>query len=185
MFQSDSLYNAALNKYLARRHIDDGTSDSVRRAATNVFATRNFCADDLAPGTILIVPQFRDGERHNHAIMYLGRGRIENGRFVADQKGRHIYTGHNRENIGDLFKTWNMSNIFAADTRRIAHVEYTKEWLRIETLPREELIDYLTIKRILVQPIIDPLPQSALMELARDKYFQNKNMQAQRRQRTI
>lgn len=76
--------------------------------------------------------------------MYLGRGQIQAGKFVADSTGRHIYVGHNRENIGDLFKTYDTSKVFAANTRKIARAEYANELKRIESMSSDQLIAVLS-----------------------------------------
>lgn len=173
MYESDSLYDAALAKYMTQRGIKADAPDSVRQVVAEKFAKTNFSAQQLSPGTILIVPRYRGSRSKFHAIMFLGRGRIENGKFVADPNGRYIYTGHNRENIGDLFKTWDTSNTFAADTREIARAEYAKEWSRIETMSREELIEYLAQDKSRNRTDLQLLTRPMLLQMARSAYFKN------------
>lgn len=124
MFESDSAYNVALQKYLGKSKIDENSSDSVRRDAVNRFATKNFSADRITPGSIVIVPRFRNSRSAFHAVMFLGRGYIKDGNFVPDSAGQHMYAGHNRENIGNLFDTYNMTNVFVADIKNIAMTRY-------------------------------------------------------------
>ena len=118
MHETDSAYNAALDKYLARNRVNADTPDSVRAEHVQKFASRNFSADGLDAGAILIVPRYRGSRSKFHAVMYLGRGRLDDGKFIPDSTGRHIYVGHNRENLGDIFKTYDVSNVFAADNMR-------------------------------------------------------------------
>ena len=179
MHESDSAYNIAMNKYLTRNKVGVNTHDSIRREYTEKFATRNFSADGLDAGSILIVPRFRGSRNTFHAIMYLGRGRIDAGKFVADSTGRHIYVGHNRENIGDMFKTYDMSNVFAADTRKIVRAEYANELKRIESMSSDQLIATLSNTE-LSDSILATYPRSTLVRMARDKYFNRSDIDAYR-----
>ena len=169
MYESDSAYNAALQKHLSHR-IKASAPDSVRTAAIRKFAQSHYSADNLDSGSILIVPRYRGSRNTFHAIMYLGRGRVQDGKFVPDSTGRHIYTGHNRENIGDLFKTYDTSNVFAADTKKIVRVEYSKELQRIESMTTPELIQFLEDEKTPAE-MLQSYPRMTLLRLARDKYF--------------
>lgn len=170
MHETDSAYNVALNKFLSRKHIAADAPDSVRNAMVAQFAKTNFSADQLDSGAILIVPRYRGSRSKFHAIMYLGRGRVEKGKFIADENGRHIYVGHNRETMGDLFRTYDASNVFAADTKKIAAAEYAKEWSKIENMTNEELVVYLTDTNTRAADL-RLCSRAALLRLARDKYF--------------
>ena len=173
MFESDSAYAAALDNYLAGRKIDAGTSAEVRNAAIADFAARNFSLDAIEPGAVLIVPRFRGSQRLFHAVMYLGRGRMENGVFVADNNGRHIYSGYNNETIGDLFKTYDTSNVFAADIKKIAQVKYTRELSRIKGMSREELLRFLNTHsdRVVASRGIDAMTKADLVRTACDVFL--------------
>lgn len=175
MYESDTAYNAALDKYLARNRVTAETSDSVRSEYAKKFAERNFSADGLDAGSILIVPRYRGSRSKFHAIMYLGRGRVEQGKFVADSTGRHIYVGHNRENIGDLFKTYDVSNVFAADTRKIARAEYSNELKRIESMDSADLISFLSNDKTPAF-MLRSYPRTTLVRMARDRYFNRSDM---------
>ncbi len=170
MYETDSAYNIALEKYLTRNKVNVDAPDSVRDELVKKFAARNFSADGLDAGSILIVPRYRGSRNKFHAIMYLGRGRIESGKFVPDSMGRHIYVGHNRENIGDLFKTYDTSKVFAADTRKIVRAEYANELKRIEAMPTQDLIASLADENA-TESMLATYPRSALVRMARDKYF--------------
>ena len=179
MFETDSAYNVALEKYLKRNGVKFDTPDSVRREYIKKFAARNFSADGLDSGSILIVPRYRGSRNKFHAIMYLGRGQIQGGKFVADSTGRHIYVGHNRENIGDLFKTYDTSKVFAADTRKIARAEYANELKRIESMSLDQLIASLSDTE-LSDSILATYPRSTLVRMARDRYFNCSDIDAYR-----
>ncbi|MBQ8294173.1 MAG: hypothetical protein IJX89_02190 [Alphaproteobacteria bacterium] len=170
MHESDSAYNVALNKFLSRKHITADAPDSIRNAMTDQFAKTNFSVDRLDRGAILIVPRYRGSRNKFHAILYLGRGRVERGEFIADENGRHIYVGHNRETMGDLFRTYDASNVFAADTKKIAAAEYAKEWSKIENMTNEELVVYLTAPHTQAADL-RLCSRAALLRLARDKHF--------------
>lgn len=177
MFETDSAYNVALEKYLKRSGVQADTPDSVRAQYMKKFATRNFSADGLNSGSILIVPRYRGSRSTFHAVMYLGRGKIEQGKFVSDDMGRHIYVGHNRENIGDLFKTYDMSKVFAADIREIARAEYVNELKRIESMTTEELIVFLS-GADLSYKVLAAYPRDTLVRMARDLYFGTLNVKS-------
>ena len=170
MFRSDSAYNAALERYLTRRHVTPQTPDSVRRAMVAKFAANNFSADSLSVGTILIVPRHRGAHNLFHAIMYLGRGRVENGVFVADASGNHIYVGHNREKIGDLFGTYDTNNVFAADTRHIVRNAYAQELSALENMPTDKLVAFVSDGDTQKLPP-HMYSRDQLLRVARDKYF--------------
>ena len=175
LYESEEDFGRAIDKYLAARNIDNNTQDSVRNAALDAFAAKNFCADELNPGTILIVPRYRGSRRHFHAIMYLGRGKVENKKFIPTPDGRHIYTGHNRENIGDLFNTYDMSNVFAADIKHIAKYEYGQELLKIQSMTSQQLVEYLGLG-----PDAVKYSHDKLVQMSTSKYFEigqaNKNL---------
>lgn len=161
MYETNAEYDAALNRYMTAHNITD---TKARVKAEQDFARENFSADELSPGTMMVV--------HNggHMIMYLGRGRIVNGHFVADKRGRHIYVGHNHERLGDLIKTWGTRNIFASDTRKIVRVLYSKEWNKIEKLNYAALLRYVAptpAKRM----ELAGATREQLLDLARDRYF--------------
>ncbi len=187
MYSSDAAYNKALKQYLARRNIKPDAADSIRACATADFARKNFSADELEAGTMMVVPRYRGSKTKFHMIMFLGRGRIENGQFVADPSGRHVYTGHNRETIGYLFDQWDVSNVFAADTKKIARVEYAKEWKRIESKSREELIEMLVKNYDFRQEDLKDLPQVVLLQMVRKLYFKDQlpEMQTQQPENVI
>ncbi|MDW2974520.1 MAG: hypothetical protein R8M70_00460 [Alphaproteobacteria bacterium] len=170
MHESDSAYNAALNKYFASNKVGATASDSVRQVYMEKFSSDNFSADALDAGAILIVPRNHGSNNLFHAIMYVGRGLIKQGKFIADPKGRHVYVGHNRENIGYLFSAYDVSNVFAADTRKIVRAEYAKELKRIESMNTEELIQYLSNKQTSVLELGTHSHES-LVRMARNRYF--------------
>lgn len=175
MYQSDSAYNVALDKYMARNRVGRDAPDSVRAPIAAKFAKSNFSAEQLTPGTMLVVPRYRGSKNKFHMIMFLGRGRIENGKFVADDQGKYIYTGHNKETIGYLFDTWDTSNVFAADTKKIARAQYAREWSRIESMSRAELIQFIQNDSILTDADLIAMPREELLRMARARYF-NKPM---------
>ncbi len=166
LYESQPEFLDAQKKFLIRNKVLANAPDSVKQKTKQKFQQKNFCADELNPGTILIVPRYRGSKNHFHAIMYLGRGFVQDGKFVADANGRHIYTGHNRENIGDLFKSYDTSNVFAADIKQIAKAEYTKELGRIKAMSNDELRQYLG-----EQAIYNLYPRKTLLGLAIAKYF--------------
>ncbi len=166
VYPSDSVYQAAKNKFLTRNKVGANTPDSVKKQLITRFEKKNFNADNLNSGTILIVPRYHGSRNTFHAIMYLGRGSIQNGKFVPSNNGRHIYAGHNRETIGDLFNSYDMSNVFAADIKEIARFEYAKELKKIKSMNSQQLIQFLG------EPALYCLyPREKLLSLAIAKYF--------------
>ena len=162
MYASDAEFAAALEKCSA------GLSDSVRQAKQEKFNKSNFSAEKLNPGTILIVPRRSGSVREFHAIMYLGRGRLDSaGNFIASASGEHMFIANNRESIGEVFKTWDTRNVFAADIKNIAIALYAQELARIQNMGRDELIEYLSDCGLALHGVSDVM----LKELAVAKYF--------------
>ncbi|MDE5615902.1 MAG: hypothetical protein K2I81_03670 [Alphaproteobacteria bacterium] len=170
-FESDSAYNAELGKYLARRGIGDSTDIAKRDAAIAEFAKHNFSLAHVNPGSIMIVPRFRGSKNKFHAIMFLGEGRIESGEFMPDATGKYMFTAHNRERIGDIVKNWDMSNVFSADIEQILQVEYAKELKRLESMSREQMIEYISTGTEIAMDKLLELPRPELIRLVHAKYF--------------
>ena len=171
MHPSDSAYNVALDKYMTRHHVNSNTPDSIRTKIAAKFAKSNFSVEQLTPGAMLVVPRYRGSKTKFHMIMFLGRGRIENGKFIADKNGKYIYTGHNRETIGYLIDQWDTSNVFAADTKKIVRAQYAREWSQIEALSREELIEFVQNNSTMINIDLSLTSREELLHIARTIYF--------------
>ena len=118
LYANETEYNNALNKYLsAKTKGKTDNIDSLRTKYTADFEKNNFCANQLNPGSIIIVSS-------GHAIMYLGIGRIENNQFVPDENGTAICCGYNCEQTAANLKSWNTDKAFAADIQNIATQKY-------------------------------------------------------------
>lgn len=169
-FESDAAYDDALHEYLVRHGITSASPSDKRTAAEQEFARNNFSIERVNPGSILIVPRFRGAKTQFHAIMFLGRGRVENGQFIADQGGNYMYAAHNSEKIGDLSK-WDMSNVFCADIEQILAKEYAKELKRLESLPRDKMIKYLIDGTDIRADDLQALPRTELVRMVQAKYF--------------
>ncbi|MGN0917186.1 MAG: hypothetical protein ACI4NZ_03175, partial [Candidatus Enterousia sp.] len=85
MYESDSAYMAAMNEFISRKH---ATTDSAVMHYAQQFAQNNFSVDAIYAGSMLIVPRTPGNQRKFHMIMYVGRGRIENGKFIPDNNGK-------------------------------------------------------------------------------------------------
>lgn len=143
MFKSEAAYNRALSAFLAHNNVTDKTPQDVKDKVIAKFEQNNYKADDLHPGTILIV-QRGSNPNNAHAIMYLGRGRVENKKdFIPDSNGVHIYAGYNNESVGDLFLAFNTDHVFAADVYTIASALYTDEVAKIQTMNQKELFQFV------------------------------------------
>lgn len=171
MFKSDVEYNRALEAFLKHNRITDSTPEDKRNAVIAKFQKNNFKASDLHPGAIIIV-QHNNISSNTHAITYLGRGRVEHGKFVPDENGAFIYAGYNNESIGDIFKVYNTKHIFAADIYNIAQVDYGKEYDKLMNMEHDDLFRF-----------VYDMPQEncwlaptdrQLAQLATEKYF-NRN----------
>ena len=170
-FESDTAYNAALEQYLRRNGITNATDAAKRDAAIAEFAKHNFSLAHVNPGSIMIVPRFRGAKTKFHAIMFLGEGRIESGEFVPSATGKYMFTAHNRERIGDVVQNWDMSNVFTADIEMILQIEYTKELKRLESMSREQMIEYISAGTKIAADKLLKLPQTELVQLVQAKYF--------------
>ncbi len=169
MHANDSAYNAALEKFLASRA---ARGDTARVKNTAEFAKKNFSADNVEAGAMAIVPR-RPGSHKKHMVMVVGRGRVENGIFIPDEKGQIIYAGHNRETMGNMMRTYDMSNVFVANTREIARHKYGQELSQFNKKTKEELITFLGVPANERAKYIN-VSHDKLIQLARKKYFQEK-----------
>ncbi len=143
MFKNAASYNRALDQFLKHHNVTENTPDDIKNKVIAKFKQNNYKADDLHPGTILIV-QRGANPNNAHAIMYLGRGRVENKKdFVPDANGQHIYAGYNNESVGDLFLAFNTDHVFAADVYTIASVLYTNEFNKIQNMKDKELFRFV------------------------------------------
>ncbi len=172
MFKSESDYNHALEAFLKHRKVTDSTPDAEREKVIAQFEKNNFLASALHPGAILIIQKSSD-PNNTHAIMYLGRGRVENDKFVEDPNGKFIYAGYNNESIGDIFATYRTDHIFAADIYGIALVAYAKELDNIKNMSDDELFRF-------VYDVPSDLyaftpNRKYLQEMATEKYFDKQN----------
>lgn len=171
IYESKDEYDAALEKYLAAHGVNEKTTgDKISKLAED-FAATHYSADQIAPGSIMIVPRFRGSKNKFHAIMFLGRGRIENGNFIPDPSGRYMFTAHNREKIGDFFKSWDTSNVFTADVQKILQTEYAKELKRLESLPQPQMIQYIVKDTQLSPKNLESMSRMELIQLVHKKYF--------------
>lgn len=167
-YESDSAYNAALEKYLRTHGATDGDK---RAAATQQFAKNNFSIEHVTPGTILIVPRPRD-HRKRHAILFLGRGTAtKNGDFVETPNGKWMYAGFNNESIGNLFTSYDMSKVFGADIKKISTQIYARELKTLESLPTDQLIQYISHGTTISVLELKKLSRSELIKMVRAKYF--------------
>lgn len=168
MFRSDAEYNRALAAYLKHHHVTDSTNEQKRNSVIARFEKNNFKASCLHPGTIIIV-QHNNTPSNTHAIMYVGRGRVENDKFIADDNGGFIYAGYNNESVGDIFKTYNTNHIFAADIYDIAVVDYAKELNKIINMSRDDLFRF--VYDAPVDMCYAAQTNMQLEKLAMEKYF--------------
>lgn len=169
MYETDSAYTAAMNAYLVRNHAT--TPESVMRYMQQ-FEQRNFSIESIEEGSMLIVPRTRGNKSQFHMITYIGRGWIKNNKFIPDANGRPVYTAHNRERLGYLFDVWDTNNIFAANIKQIARTKYAQELKQIESMPRQQLIEYiLSGGNSASADQLNKMPINMLQKMARDKYF--------------
>jgi len=174
MFKSWDEYNRALDAYLKHNRVTDDTPADEKNKVIARFQKNNFCVDDLHPGTILII-QKSANPNNTHAIMYVGRGRVENGKFVPDSTGKAIYAGYNNESLGDVFKTYNTNRIFAADIYDIAVIEYDKELQKIQNLDNNELYRFVYD---MPNDLYAMGPSRKILEkMAQEKYFDKEHFQ--------
>ena len=142
MYKSDVDYNHALNAYLAHHNVTDTTPENIRKKFIERFQKNNFSVEVLNPGAIVIV-QHDNTPSNTHAIIYLGRGRVQHGKFVSDPKGQFMFAGYNKESIGDIFATFNTEKIFVADVQKILTAEYKQQLQEIENMPYQDLFHYV------------------------------------------
>lgn len=172
-FESDSAYNAALDNHMKRRKISDKTPTKIRDAAISEFKQNNFCIEQITPGAIVIVPR-RNNPSLRHAVMFLGRGITnDNGDFVETPNGEWMFAGFNNEAIGEIFKTYNMGNVFIADIHKISRRMYENELSRLESLPNDKIIEYICRGTKTLPMYLQHMSRNALIQMLRNKYFGN------------
>ena len=172
MFKSDIEYNRAFQAFLRHNHITPETSDEEKLKIIERFEKNNFSIESLHPGAILII-QRPSGPTNTHAVMFLGRGRVQDKKFVPDSNGRFMYAGYNNETIDDIFKIFNTDHIFAADIQTIAAAEYTKELDKIQQFNTDELFEYIYDMPNDFYAIAPD--RTYLQQMAEDKYFNKQN----------
>lgn len=173
MFQSDSAFTQALNQFLARNRISETSNDSLRTEFINKFKKKNFSVEDLHAGAMLVVPRYKGSKNEFHMIVFIGKGFIKEGNFVPDDNGEYIYAGYNNEKMGELFKTWDTSNVFAADTKNIAKAQYAKEYDSLCTMQNHDLVRFINQNTPVCDRRLDFLPRQTLVDIAKLKYFQS------------
>jgi len=170
-YESDSAYNAALKKYLVRHGVNTDSQSVQQQRLIEEFAKHNFSLAQVNPGSIMIVPRFRGSKTKFHAIMFLGEGRVESGEFIPDATGKYMFTAHNNERLGDLIATWDMSNVFSADIEKILQVEYAKELKRLESMPRDKMIEYVISGTEVPAEKLNGMSRGELIRMVHAKYF--------------
>ena len=124
LYSTSTEYNKALNNYITTKmHGKTGNLDSLRNKYIKDFKANNYCANDLNPGTIIIVSS-------GHAFMYLGQGEIKNKEFVPDKNGQAVCCSYNKEQPATLLSYWNTNNSFAADIKNIATQKYYEQLVK-------------------------------------------------------
>lgn len=140
LYRTKQEFNIALKKFLEQ---SKNVSDYENLIKT--FSAKNFIAENMHRGTILIVPQTRNSQRSFHAIVYIGRGFIDkNGSFKESKTGEFLFAANNREIIGNIFKFWNTKNVFMADIKKIAVIGFRKEFERLKNMETESLLKYVS-----------------------------------------
>ena len=171
MFKSDKDYNNALAAFLKLNHVDENTPDSVRQKVVDKFAQNNFSAESLKPGTILII-QKSSTPSNTHAIVLLGIGRMEKGKFVPDEHGTPIYAGYNNESTGEIYGTYPTNRVMAADMFVAAQYAYAQEFQKVQNMNYDEMFHYVYEEPYDGLYAFAP-DNTSLRTLATDKYFHN------------
>jgi hypothetical protein len=145
MYKSDNEYNSAFYAYLRQHNITENSTDAEIEKLRTRLEKNNYSIESLHPGTIIIV-QRSPNPNNTHAIMYLGRGRIVNGKFIESQNGTPMYAGYNNETIAEVnFKSSWFSEypVFAFDVNDAAMDVYEKQVEKILNMTNEEVIQYV------------------------------------------
>ena len=175
MFKSDRDYNNALAAFLKRNKVTDETPDSVRQNIINKFAQNNFSIESLHPGAMVII-QKNNTPSNTHAVMYLGRGRMKNGKFIPDTNGKHLYAGYNNESIEDVFAAYRTDHIFAVDMYNLSRVAYTQELQKVQNMDYDEMFRYVYDEPYQGSYALAPNTKT-MRAMATDKYFNKQNFQ--------
>ena len=174
MFKSDKDYNNALAAFLKRNRVDKNTPDSVRESVIKKFAQNNFSIESLHPGAMVII-QKSNTPSNTHAVMYLGCGRMENGEFIPDTNGKHLYAGYNNESIEDVFAAYRTDHIFAVDMYNLSRVAYAQEYQKVQNMNYDDMFRYVYNEPYDGLYVLEP-NKTSLRAMATEKYF-DKNKQ--------
>lgn len=97
------------------------------------FDKTNIAADDIKPGSIY--------STNEHTEMFLGRGKIVNKRFVADNNGRFYKIGFNIEMIRPVnFYNGKINDIFIGNTYNLMIKKLQEQVEQIKNMPRDDLL---------------------------------------------
>ena len=135
-------YKSALQAFLKLNHVTDQTPDDVKQQVVARFEKNHFSIESLHPGTILIVPRSAHSNG-KHAIVFLGRGRVRDGKFTPDENGAFMYAGYNNESVGDIFRSFDTHNVFAADIYNISLASYENEFENVENMNYSDLYTFV------------------------------------------
>ncbi len=145
MYKSDNEYNSAFYAYLRQHNITENSTDAEIEKLRTRFEKNNYSIESLHPGTIIIV-QRSPNPNNTHAIMYLGRGRVVNGKFIESQNGKPMYAGYNNETIAEINFNGLMFGeypVFAFDVNDAVMGIYEKQAQEILDMSNMELIQYV------------------------------------------
>jgi hypothetical protein len=145
MYKSDNEYNSAFYAYLRQHNITENSTDAEIEKLRTRFEKNNYSIESLHPGTIIIV-QRSPNPNNTHAIMYLGRGRVVNGKFIESQNGTPMYAGYNNETIAEINFNGLMFGeypVFAFDVNDAVMGIYEKQAQEILDMSNMELIQYV------------------------------------------
>lgn len=145
LYKSDKEYKSAFYAYLRQHNITENSTDAEIEKLRSSFDKNNYSIESLHPGAIIIV-QRSPNPNNTHAIMYLGRGRVVRGNFVADSNGKPMYAGYNNETLAEInFKSPMFSEypVFAFDVNDAVMDIYEKQAQEILNMSNMELIQYV------------------------------------------
>ncbi len=172
IWENRKAYSAAREKF-ADRHIAAWLNSSKHAVSKDeiykkrmtylaLFDHKNIAADDIKPGAIF--------STYGHTEMFLGRGRIVNKKFVADEHGEFCTIGFNNEMVRQIvFSNGKTGNVFIGHTSEILVEKLTAQVEQIKQMPRVKLLQRAISENIADENYLKTLSDNELKILLLEK----------------
>jgi hypothetical protein len=172
LYKDTDAFIAALTEFLAKNPAKNEID----------FMQNNINLDDVAPGSILILPSPANRGSGRHAVLYIGRGNFQDAEFVQDHEGEPHIAGFNRESVAKLFNPGQSAirptrtsrgtiPTFVASIPEIAGDIFKHESAKIAGMTRAEMLNMLADGDDAVIEKLEKYDDGALRQFCYMAYF--------------